>query len=888
MTFRLKTILGIAIIEVVLLAILIASGIGWLRDSNEKQIIASGEQLTNTFAIAVRDAIIATDLANLRSFSEEATRNRDIAYIRIFNDQRQLLAQSSILPDDAAEPNYSQRPSESQDGIYDILADIKIDDWTVGHIEVGLDVSAFSQLLQDAKKYAISLALIEMVLVALFSLAFGSLLTKQLLQLQQGALHIQENGPGVSVPVKGNDEVAQVARSFNDMSVSLFKTYEELSIEKNRYQQLAIQNKLLADIVEQSHEAYLITDLTGKVTRSNSALNTLIGYQEQEILSQPLLTLLFGKETSVDAAFDIADAMEAGETITIGATCTTRENKTIRTEISAFPILDTSGALDRYAFIIRDISERHRFEQELKQAVKNAEHANKIKSEFLANMSHEIRTPMNGIIGMSEMLDISPLNNDQRSYINIIRGSAKDLLQLINDILDFSKIEAGKLTLNSTPFSLRNTIEEVATLCAYAASEKELTIVVDIPPTLITDVTGDELRIRQIMNNLLGNAVKFTDQGYIKILVTGEHSQRNGYINFTITIEDTGIGIPEDKLAHVINAFEQVDGTTTRRYEGTGLGLSITQGLLILNDSHLHIRSQEGIGSQFSFTLALPFVQQTQSDDNALVGKHIAVVNADPLHRPILDRYFTHWGTKFQYLTTVEHIAHSQLDFDAAVVLFSHDGEWQDTDMCPVVAVCSELKQQKLASTRSGFPIISKPLRMGQLLTALNHAVQDKQHLNRQPSASMSTSSIVKVVPELPILLKTLSIAVVDDIEYNRDVIRLYLSEIADNILFFEDGRDVIAHYKQSHFDILITDVSMPYIDGYEMTQQIRAFEKEHDMSALFIIGLSAHANSSDFERAEDAGMNTYLTKPIIRADLLQALDDVAARLADEQKQNRG
>ncbi|MGF1769739.1 ATP-binding protein [Enterovibrio makurazakiensis] len=884
MTFRLKTILGIAIIEVVLLAILIASGIGWLRDSNEKQIIASGEQLTNTFAIAVRDAIIATDLANLRSFSQEATRNRDIAYIRIFNDQRQLLAQSSILPNDAVAPNYNQRPSESPDGIYDILANITIDDWAVGHIEVGLDVSAFSQLLHDAKKYAISLALVEMVLVALFSLAFGSLLTKQLLQLQHGAIEIQKNGPGISVPVKGNDEVAQVSRAFNDMSVSLSKTYEELSIEKNRYQQLAVQNKLLADIVEQSHEAYLITDLKGKITHSNNALNTLIGHQEEDIVSQPLTTLLFGKQTSIDAAFDISDAMEAGETITIGALCTTKANKTIRTEISAFPILDSTGAIDRYAFIVRDVSERHRFEQELKQAVRNAEHANRIKSEFLANMSHEIRTPMNGIVGMSEMLNMSTLSNDQRSYINIIRGSAKDLLQLINDILDFSKIEAGKFTLNSAPFSLRNAIEDVTTLCAFAASEKELSLVIDIPPTLITDVTGDELRIRQIMNNLLGNAVKFTDQGYIKVVVTGEYSQRKGYINFTISIEDTGIGIPEDKLDHVVNAFEQVDGTTTRRYEGTGLGLSITQGLLVLNDSHLHIQSQEGIGSQFSFTLALPYIQPTQSDENALAGKHIAIVNTDPLHRPILDRYFVHWGAMFTYLTAVEDIPHSRLDFDAAVVMLSNDDEWKDTDNCPVVGVVTELKQIQRVSECSNPHMVSKPLRMGQLLTELREAVNELNPSTRsQPGITLSAGTDANAILEPLPFLKTLSIAVVDDIEYNRDVIRLYLSEIADNIQYFDDGRDVIAHYKQGHFDILITDVSMPYIDGYEITQQIRTFEKEHDLPALFIIGLSAHANSSDFKLAEEAGMNTYLTKPIIRADLLQVLGEVASQLIDEQ-----
>ncbi|OEE58532.1 hybrid sensor histidine kinase/response regulator [Enterovibrio norvegicus FF-33] len=869
MTFRLKTILGIALIEVVLLAILIASGIGWLRDSNEQQIIANGERLSDTFAIAVRDAIISTDLANLRAFSKEATRNDDIAYIRIFNDQNQRLAQSSSMSDELHVPNYNQLPSESKDGIYDIRAEIKIDEWKVGHIELGLDVSAFSQLIQDAQKYAVSLALLEMVLVALFSFGLGSLLTKQLLQLQHGALEIQQKGPGISVPVKGNDEVAQVARAFNKMSVTLAHTYEELSVEKNRYKQLAVQNKLLADIVEQSHEAYLITDLQGYISRTNNALNELIGYQEEEIVNKHVQTLLFGESPEADAAYDIADTMEIGATTIVTVECLTKTHKKIWTEISAFPILDSVGKIDRYAFIVRDISERYHFEQKLKQAVTSAEQANKSKSEFLANMSHEIRTPMNGIIGMSEMLKESSLSREQRSFTNIINGSANDLLQLINDILDFSKLEANKLSLNNIPFSLRDLVESCATLCSVTATKKELLLVIDIPPELNTDAIGDELRLRQIVNNLLGNAIKFTDNGYIKVIIRGEPSKRNGYINYVFSIEDTGIGIPQDKLSDVTKAFEQVDGSTTRRYEGTGLGLSITQSLLDLFDSSLQITSQEGKGSQFSFTIALPSVNKASSDSGVLSGKQIAIVNADPLHRSILNRYFAFWQAETTYLTAVEHIAQSKKHYDAAVVLMSMNSEWQTTQVCPAIGVVPEVKQLEISANHSDTHFIAKPIRMLQLLSELQHAM--KEVLPEPSNASHSVT-----LPTLPASLQTLSIVVVDDIEYNRDVLRLYLADIADNIEFFADGRDAIAHYKQNLFDILITDVSMPHIDGYEITHQIRMFEQEHNVPPVFVIGLSAHASTEDATRALNAGMDSYLTKPVNRADLVQTLSDAA------------
>ncbi|WP_407334255.1 ATP-binding protein [Enterovibrio sp. 27052020O] len=873
MTFRLKTILGIALIEVVLLAILIASGIGWLRDSNEQQIIANGERLSDTFAIAVRDAIISTDLANLRAFSKEATSNRDIAYIRIFNDQGQLLAQSSSVSDDTHIPNYNQLPSETKDGIYDIRADIKIDQWKVGQIELGLDVRAFSQLIQDAQKYAVSLALLEMVLVALFSLGFGSLLTKQLLQLQHGALEIQQKGPGISVPVKGNDEVAQVARAFNNMSVTLAKTYEELSHEKNRYKQLAVQNKLLADIVEQSHEAYLITDLNGHISRTNKALNELIGYEEDEIVDKYAQTLLFGEHADVEAAYDIADAMEIGAIITITAKCLTKTHKTIWAEISAFPILNSAGTIDRYALIVRDISERHHFEQKLKQAVASAELANKSKSEFLANMSHEIRTPMNGIIGMSEMLKESSLTREQQSFASIINGSAKDLLQLINDILDFSKLEAGKLSLNSAPFSVRELVESTATLCSINATKKELSVVIDIPPELTTDVIGDELRLRQIMHNLLGNAVKFTEHGYIKILIRGEPAERGGYLKFTFCIEDTGIGIPQSKLGDVTKAFEQVDGSTTRRYEGTGLGLSITQSLLKLFDSKLDISSQEGKGSRFSFTITLAAPKASDAGQGVLSGKNIAIVNADPLHRAILDRYFAYWQGEITYLTSIEDIAHTQKQFDVAVALLSIDSEWQTTQVCPVIGVVPETKQLEMAANHSEAHFIAKPLRMLQLLSELQYVL--KETLSESPNLLQGN-----VLPMLPESLQTLSIIVVDDIEYNRDVLRLYLADIADNIEFFADGRDAIARYKQNLFDILITDVSMPHMDGYEITHQIRAFEQDHKVAPMFIIGLSAHASSEDHTRAIQAGMNAYLTKPINRSDLIQTLSDAADQRA--------
>lgn len=872
MSFRLKTILGIALIELVLLAILIASGIGWLRDSNEQQIIANGERLSNTFAIAVRDAIIATDLANLRAFTQEAIRDGDIAYIRVKDDQRLVLAEASSLTDESPAPNYAQTPTEARDGIYDIRYTVYIDEYPVGEIEIGLDVSAFSQLIDDAKKYAISIAALEMVLVALFSLGFGALLTKQLLALQEGALSIQQNGPGKTVPVRGNDEVAQVANAFNEMSLALSQTYQELSLEKNRYKQLAVQNKMLAEIVEQSHEAYLITDLSGYVSLSNKALDNLFGFRDNEACDKDFQTLLFGENTAEEAAYQLRDAMQLGQSITVRAECLSIDGRAVQTEITAFPIVNNAGVNDRYVLIVRDVHEQLEFEKALKHAADTAHQATRAKSQFLANMSHEIRTPMNGIIGVSEMLRESSLPKEQKEFVDIIYSSAKSLLQLINDILDFSKLEEKKLKLSEETFCLRTMVEETASMVAISASRKELLVVVDIPPDINTLVISDELRLRQVFNNLLGNAVKFTEHGYIRISVRAEPKPGDTSSTYTLTIEDTGIGIPEDKLSDITKAFEQVNSSTSRRYKGTGLGLSITKSLLSLFNSELEVVSEYNKGSRFSFTLTLPTVPTEGTDEGALTARHIAIINADPLHRPIFDRYFTYWQAKHTYLTTVELLEETKTLFDAAVVLIDQDTALYPEPYCPWIGVVSNPHHFNSLSESTGHQIIIiKPIKMRQLLQELQLSMQEEAPLPPPNECAGDKTHHT---------LDAMSIVVVDDIEYNRDVTKIFLSGVNDHVTYYATGQDVLSHYKKNQFDILVTDISMPDLDGYELTATLRQFEREHDVPPVFIIGLSAHAGREDYDRAVDAGMDIYLTKPVRRADLITALDQAAQKRA--------
>ncbi|MDD1784381.1 ATP-binding protein [Enterovibrio sp. ZSDZ35] len=872
MTFRLKTILGIAFIELILLAILVASGLSWLKDSNERLIIDNGEYLSNTFAIATRDAIISTDLANLRAFADEAVREGDIVYIRIKNDQEQILAEASNISAETINPNYSQSPSEADDGIYDVQRNVTIDEWRVGQIEVGLDITSFSQLIHQAQKYGISLAGLEIALVALFSFVFGTLLTRQLAALQTGAASIQENGPGETIPVKGKDEVAQVAQAFNDMSVALYHSYQEISYEKNRFKQLAAQNKMLAELVEQSHEGYLVTDAEGRILRTNHAISTLFGKQETSFKNVFIRDVLINDDNDTEGSTAISEAFELVQTRQFKTQYQKDEDTILWLEVSISPILSVENVADNYAFIVRDVSERHEYEVQLKTALAKAKSATRAKSEFLANMSHEIRTPMNGIIGMSDILQDTTLSDEQHEYVDIINSSSLNLLALINDILDFSKLEANKVSLSNEPFCLRDLIEESMSLVAYEALKKDLSVVLDLPPDLPTQLLGDKFRLRQILNNLLGNAVKFTEHGYVKVIVTHEGMTQDQII-LTLAMEDTGIGIPEGKVTQITNAFEQADNSSSRRYEGTGLGLSITKRLLQLHDSELNISSKEGQGSTFSFSIRFDITGKNEDTKNALVGKHIAIVNADPMHRSILSRYFEYWGSSVEYLTTQTQLIGGS-HYDAAVILFSQYNAFNDLTPCPSVGILPDLRHiQRVNNTDNNWQLITKPLRMLQLLAALRVLLDIKQEV--------AYVHLTESLPPISPAISGLKVVVVDDVQYNRKVLHQYLKEISRDMTFVSNGEQALALYRSEPYDILLTDVSMPDIDGYELTRLIREFEHYHGLDPAYIIGLSAHADLDDTKLALEAGMNDYLTKPIHRAFLIKALNAAATARAN-------
>ena len=643
------------------------------------------------------------------------------------------------------------------------------------------------------------------------------------------------------------------------------------------------------DLLESSSEATILVNHEGRITLCNSRAASLFGYSRPELMNQILEILLPVSARGIHPSHR-ADFFHDPRIRPMGAGldlfAKRKDGTEFPVEISLSPLHAEEGIL--VSALIIDVTKRKKFEQDLKDAKEAAEAASLAKSTFLATMSHEIRTPMNGILGMTELVLDTELTPDQRENLSLVRVSAESLLSIVNDVLDFSKIEAGKMDLESIPFNLRDSLGETVKPLSFRANQKGLELILDIDAAVPDALTGDPGRIRQVLINLVGNSIKFTEKGEIFITVK-EESRRDNVTMLHFAVRDTGVGIPQDKQAKVFEAFSQADGSMARKYGGSGLGLAICTKLVGMMGGRIWLESTPGAGSTFHFTTQLIAQDNlAQSRERLPVeqlhGLRALIVDDNLTNRKLLISTLTRWGVQTMAveggspaLEELRHAKNSGLPYSLILV----DGQMPEMDGFMLAGIIRKDPQPIpgtiMMLTSSGqmgdgarcrelgiSAYLVKPIRQRELfdaiLTALNRNPEETNQLVTRHSLREERTRLRVLLAEDNAINQRLAVRLLEK--------RGYFVHVSGT------GKEALRELERETYDLVLMDIQMPEMNGFEATVAIREKEK-HTGGHIPIIAMTANALKGDEEACLAAGMDGYVSKPIRTQEMFNTIENV-------------